>query len=373
MFHEFYIDNVKVLIPAELDLKYLYIEVTNRCNLRCEMCFKQYWEDEEGDMDYALFLKILDDAEKFPDLRLIYFGGVGEPTVHPKFMDMVREVKKRGYAVGISTNGFLLTDERIKELVELGVDLVYISLDTLPVQPTKLGHVMPSVTVDRLKKLMRAKKEKKSEIPHVGVEVVVTKENYMQMVEIAEYLSQFDINSLLFSNIIPVNEEHSKLIVYDGSVNLEPYINQMHARGYKGFLLKLPEFELRTERHCDFIEKKVAVVRWDGEVAPCYRFLHNYPEYIFGREKKVMAYSFGNVRDKSLMEIWTSREYSWFRFLVKNAIYPSCTDCSLVDSCSFAQDTQSDCWSNSPSCGDCLWARRIVLCPVPMEMNGKFW
>ena len=82
----------KVIVKPKLDMKYLYIETTSRCNLHCEMCFKQYWEDSEGDMDWELFLKILDDAKEFPELKMIYFGGIGEPSVHPRFMDMVREV-----------------------------------------------------------------------------------------------------------------------------------------------------------------------------------------------------------------------------------------------------------------------------------------
>lgn len=371
--HRFSFDNSLILIPKEPDLKYLYIEITNRCNLRCEMCFKQYWEDKEGDLDYNLFLKILDDAKEFPELEMIYFGGIGEPTVHPRFMDMVKEVKKRGYALGMSTNGFLLTDKRIKELVELGTDLIYISLDAIPTQETRIGHIMPSVAVDRIKKIVEEKKRQGKDFPHIGVEVVITKENYWQMPHIADYLGDLGIDVLLFSNIIPIEKKHADQIVYDGSVDLQPYINELYAKAYKQFLLKLPEFQLRTERHCDFVEKKVAVVRWDGEVAPCYRFLHTYPEVIFGREKKVYAYSFGNVRDKSLKEIWTSRDYAWFRFVVKNALYPSCTDCPLVDSCSFVEDTNADCWSNTPSCGDCLWARRIVMCPIPEKGVKGFW
>ncbi len=369
----FHFDDVAIHIPCKPDMHYLYLEITSRCNLRCEMCFKQYWHDREGDMDYSLFLKILDDASEFPDLRMIYFGGIGEPTVHPRFMDMVREVKKRGFAVGISTNGFLLTEKRMKEIVDLPVDLIFMSLDTLPVQPTGIGHVVPGITLDRIKRIVEMRKLRKSEIPHVGVEVVLTKENYKEMGRIAKILGEYDVDSVLFSNIIPVNKEHAKLILYDGSVDLELYLDELQRNAYHGYVLRVPEFRLRTERHCEFVEKKVAVVRWDGEVAPCYRFLHTYPEYVNGREKVVYAHTFGNVRYRSLREIWTSKDYSWFRFIVKNAIYPSCTDCPLVDSCEFVHDTRRDCWGNEPSCGDCLWARRIVMCPIPVESLGKFW
>ncbi len=371
--HVFHIDDAEVHIPEAPDLRYLFVEITNRCNLRCEMCFKQYWEDKEGDMPMALFLKILDDAKEFPDLKMIYFGGIGEPTVHPHFMDMLREVKKRGFAVGVSTNGFLLTEKRMREFVELGVELMYISLDSIPVQPTDVGHIMPGVTLDRLAKLNRIKEELNTEFPHVGVEVVVTKENYRLLGSIARTLGEYDINTLLLSNIVPITAEHEKMVVYDGSVDIEPYLKEVYDAAYSGFLLRMPEFMLRTERHCDFVDKKVSVVRWDGEVAPCYRFLHTYPEYVFGREKRVEAHSFGNVKEKSLREIWTSRDYTWFRFAVKNALFPSCTDCPLVDSCDYVHGTRADCWANEPSCGDCLWWRRIVQCPIPIEMNGKFW
>lgn len=370
--HKFDLNGAFVLIPKKPDLRYLYIEITNRCNLRCEMCFKQYWQDREGDMDWDLFIKILDDAEELPELEMIYFGGIGEPTIHPRFMDMVREVKRRGFALGISTNGFLLTDKRIEELVKLGVDLIYFSMDSVPTQPVDIGHIKPDYTGARIKKILEVKKKLGSDVPHIGVEIVATKENYKELPEIAHYVGSLGIDTLLISNIIPIAKEHADMIVYNGSVDMKPIVNKLQAI-YHGYLHKTAEFSLKTERHCEFVEKKVAVVRWDGEVAPCYRFLHTYPEIVFGREKMVLAYSFGNVRERSIADIWTSRDYSWFRFVVKNSLYPSCTDCSLNESCSFVQDTQSDCWGNIPSCADCLWSRRIVLCPIPEKGMKGFW
>ena len=370
--HLFDLSDYKVLIPKKPDVRYLYLEITNRCNLRCEMCFKQYWEDPEGDMDWGLFLKVLDDAEELPELEMIYFGGIGEPTVHPRFMDMVREVKKRGFALGISTNGFLLTDKRIEELVKLGLDLIYFSIDSVPTQPVDIGHIRPDYTSSRIREIQEVKRKLGSDVPHIGVEVVATKENYQELPEIAHYVGSLGVDTLLISNLIPITQEHAGLIVYDGSVDMKPIVDKLEAI-YHGYLHKIAEFSLRTERRCEFVDKKVAVVRWDGEVAPCYRFLHTYPEIVLGREKKVYAHSFGNVRERSLAEIWTSREYSWFRYVVKNALYPSCTDCPLNESCSFVQDTNYDCWGNTPSCADCLWSRRIVLCPIPERGIKGFW
>lgn len=371
---EFSIEMGKVWLNDIPDASYLYLEVTNRCNLNCKMCFKQSWEDEEGDMDMSLFLKILDDADEFQDLRMIYFGGIGEPLVHPRFLEMVRLARERGHAVGISTNGFLLTDEEISSFIDLEVDLIYFSMDAIPVMPTALGHAISEDTSEKLARLRDMKNERRSDLPHIGVETVITKENYQHLFELAEYTKQFEIQAMIFSNLLPTNKAFSDLIVYDGSVDLSDQLHKVYLKSCedRGFLLRLPEFSLRTERHCDFIERKTTVIRWDGEVAPCYRFLHTYPEVVYGREKRVSAISFGNVGQNSLREIWTDRPYLWFRYLVSHALFPSCTDCPLVDACAYVKGTDMDCWSNMPSCGDCLWARKIVLCPIPVEAFGKF-
>ncbi len=371
---EFSMDLGRICLEEKADLTYLYVEISNRCNLNCKMCFKQSWKDEEGDMDYGLFMKILDDTAEFPDLRMIYFGGIGEPLVHPAFMDMVREVRKRGISVGVSTNGSLVTDQVISEFIDLQVDLVYFSMDVIPMMPTEVGHVISENTVNRLKRFKEMKIARDSDLPHIGVESVITKENSRQIADLAGFLTEFEIQALIFSNLLPSSDTFSDLIAYDGSVDLSEELHKVYLKSCedRGFLLKLPEFTLRTERHCDFVEKKTAIVRWDGKVAPCYRFLHTYPEIIFGRKKQVTAHTFGDLSRSSLKEIWTSRDYLWFRYVVSHSLYPSCTDCSLMDACAYVQDTEMDCWSNMPSCGDCLWSRKIVLCPIPVAAFGKF-
>ncbi len=372
--HEFSMDQGKICLEEKTDLAYLYLEITNRCNLACNMCFKQSWNDTEGDMTWDLFEKALRDTTEFPHLKMIYFGGIGEPFVHPQFLDMVREARRQGIRVGISTNGFLLTDEIMREFIELQVDLIYFSMDVIPMMPTKIGHAISTNTVEKLRRFKELKISLGSDLPHLGVESVVTKENYHQIGALADYLTEFDIHALILSNLLPSTAAFSDLIAYDGTVDLSDQLHQVYLTSCedRGFLLKLPEFTLRTERHCDFVEKKTAIVRWDGEVAPCYRFLHTYPEIIFGRTKQVTAHSFGNLSHTSLKRIWTSREYLWFRYVVQHALYPSCTDCTFMEACAYVQGTEMDCWSNMPSCGDCLWSRKIVLCPIPVESFGKF-
>jgi len=364
--------NAKVTIEPKPDLKYLFLEITGRCNLNCPMCFKKSFRDTEGEMPFALYEKIMEDCRAFPELELIYLGGIGEPTFHPDFEAIAKDIKSRGYALGLSTNGTLLTDEMIGFLVGIGLDVVYFSMDTLPGNPMSLGHASSEKVLEVIRKISEIKKAMKRDAPSMGIEVVATKENYKDLPEMVRLFTRLGVQSVIISNLLPVDESQLDYILYDESVDMTKIENKLHALSGRGLAIRLPAFRFKTERRCDFDESISAVIRYDGCVFPCYRLLHSYDEYIFGRKKKVEAHSFGNAGDSSLHDIWTSREYTWFRFIMKNYVYPSCTDCSLRDACDFVLSTEQDCWGNSPSCGDCLWARNLILCPVPKKTASRY-
>ncbi|MEM0021382.1 MAG: tungsten cofactor oxidoreductase radical SAM maturase [Fervidicoccaceae archaeon] len=352
------------IVKGELDLKLLYIEPTTRCNLSCKICFKQHWFDKEGDMDWNLFKKLIEESADFPKLRTVIFGGIGEPTVHPRIADMVSEAKKRGLKVAITTNGLFLSTSSLLNLVSRGIDSIYFSVDALPSSWNPMQHVGSKVVLDRIRALDKWRTENSKNL-HIGAQIVVTKLNYMDIPSMVNLLRSMNVNEIIVSNILPTSKEHVELIVYDGSHDMKKIEEELSLLASRGARIRMPYFQLKTERRCLFDENNATVVRWDGEVSPCYRFLHSYKEYIFGREKKVEMVSFGNIREKSLKEIWLSRDYVRFRFVTRNYFYPSCTDCSLRDSCDFVKSSNLDCWGNSPSCADCLWARNLVHCPVP--------
>lgn len=55
----------------------------------------------------------------------------GEPLLYPAFNEIVGYARNLGFAVAITTNGFLLDNKRIEELSELGVYSVIISLHSV--------------------------------------------------------------------------------------------------------------------------------------------------------------------------------------------------------------------------------------------------
>jgi MoaA/NifB/PqqE/SkfB family radical SAM enzyme len=104
-------------------LRLLTVEVTKRCNARCEFC--DYWREPPGPEleDYAPIVR------RFAPLVVTFSGG--EPLVRRDFAEVVRKVRAADPAVYLSmvTNGALLTLERARELRAAGIDQLSISLD----------------------------------------------------------------------------------------------------------------------------------------------------------------------------------------------------------------------------------------------------
>jgi MoaA/NifB/PqqE/SkfB family radical SAM enzyme len=77
-------------------------------------------------MDFEMFKKIID---QFSWLEYILLQNWGEPLLQPKIFDMIKYAKDRGIKVFMYTNGTLLTSEKIKQLIDSGIDGITISID----------------------------------------------------------------------------------------------------------------------------------------------------------------------------------------------------------------------------------------------------
>lgn len=356
----------EVAIQRKTNIKKVYIEITNRCNLSCKMCFRNFQKDPMGEMSFENFKLILNQVKDLEDVEVIYLGGIGEPTYHPDFSRMLSILKDTPYKIQISSNGTLIKKYE-EELIKNKVDLITISIDSpnpliyKDIRGTEFHNVF-----DNIQSLNKKKEELGSALPNVAVEVLVMKGNIKDLINLIRLAGNLNVSSIIFSNPVPLSLKLSDEIVY-GQCESEEYkelVNKMQSEAGKYRInIKIPEFSLKTERVCQFIASNSVVIKWDGSVAPCYRFLHSYPECIFKRKKMVQSYSFGNVFKEHLRDIYLKREFVEFRFSVLSSNYPSCIDCNLRDACDYAKESLVDCWGNSPSCGDCLWSRGIIQCP----------
>lgn len=112
------------------------IDVTNRCNLRCPVCFAnaaasgRLYEPTQDEI--RQMLKNFRNLKPNPCLAIQYAGG--EPTVRKDIVDLIKMAKEEGFThVQIATNGLKLAfkENFAKDLKEAGLNTVYLSLMVL--------------------------------------------------------------------------------------------------------------------------------------------------------------------------------------------------------------------------------------------------
>jgi MoaA/NifB/PqqE/SkfB family radical SAM enzyme len=105
----------------------LYLEVTNRCNLRCRTCPQFFGMAERfHDLTWDRFLAITD---QFPYIRRVVLHGIGEPLLNPDLGRMIRHLKQRGAYVLFNSNGLLLRGRKAHDLAGSALDELRVSVD----------------------------------------------------------------------------------------------------------------------------------------------------------------------------------------------------------------------------------------------------
>jgi Fe-coproporphyrin III synthase len=303
----------EVILHKNDHLEKLYIELTNRCNFSCRMCFRNNFAAPFGAMSDRVFDALLETIRTLPRLERALVGGIGEPLLHPRFREVIVALKARGAIVDLQTNGVLLTNELIDFLLDQDVDQVITSYECGAV-----GHVQATGLKDTLRRLSNRRRERRGggsrpNHPRITLEWILTWDTIDRLESEAREMVSLGVNEFILSNLLPMEEsmaDQSLLLSSEtgradrvayarGGDILEPFIDALRYRA----TVQRPEFHLNTERACPFVDRNAMVIRHDGEATPCYRLLHESREFFQGRWRTVRSHSFGNIVHTPALEI----------------------------------------------------------------------
>lgn len=107
-------------------LKSIQLEITRRCNLRCQHC---YLEDYLGENELTTqeVFDLIDQAAAIGVTSFHITGG--EPLVRKDLKEILAYIKDKGLYGQLYTNGTLLNDKFIEYLKDMNISVVKISLD----------------------------------------------------------------------------------------------------------------------------------------------------------------------------------------------------------------------------------------------------
>lgn len=319
-------------------------------------------------MSGDVFERLLDDIQEFSKPPEVFFGGYGEPLSHPDIIDMIQRVKILGVRVGLVSNGTLLSPVLSQDLIQSGLDKLWISLDDIHQDSILEGQ--GTHTRQNVQKNLEEFLDLEHDLqvgPEVGLVFVLTKSNASQAKDVVDMGIRLGVKSFFITNLEALSEEMADETPYQ----LDQFRRPGSWRTAQSNLIK--EFQgadngiviegslVNPTTHCPFAEKGELVLRWDGEVSPCLPLLYDHSSFVGSWERHVDSYSIGNIQGKSIQVIWTDQKYIDLRerLLVENfSPCLSCRDCWL------SEDNHLDCMGyEHPTCGGCLWAGGLITCP----------
>ena len=368
-------------------LKRVYVEVTNKCNLNCSTCMRNVWDVKFGYMTEETFERILASFQDLPNKPELFFGGYGEPLSHPRILDMIQHAKELGHRVSLITNGILLTERVANRLIELKLDMLWVSMDGASPEcymDVRLGDALPRI-IDNLKYL-QVKKYRTfgasnwAGYPKLGIAFVAMKRNIHNLNEVIRLGNRLGAVEFSISNVLAHDHTLLDENLYMRSLDMvvgqeiRPLVHMplMDIRPdtvdvLSNILKNMNRLELtgsllnQNTDQCPFVERGSASIRWDGMVSPCLPLLYTHTHFLDDRERTSREYFVGNIREKSLLEIWKDENYSALRKRLQDFDFSPCAFCN---SCEMANENLEDCFGNlQPACGGCLWARGLIRCP----------
>ena len=327
-------------------LKKLYAELSSACNFSCKMCFRHNWFDEKIGLMSDDAVNILKENITAGSFETVFFGGMGEPLLHPRLPELIAFSHNLGKKTEIITNASLLTKEMSEKLVKSGLDRLWVSMDGFSkesYEKIRLGSIFELIR-NNLSDFNLIKNN-----TSLGLTFVIMKENEYELDNINAFADSVNADIINLSHMLPGAPVSKEDVIYDKSYSI-------------GKMKRFTEtVEEKKQNHCPFIVDGVCFVRWDGEVLPCMQLLHNTYTYLYTEKRKIYSKSFGNILKSSLSDIWNKEDYKSFRQRVSDFQFPCCTICQ---GCEDRLENLTDCMYNiSPTCGACLWAQGIIRCP----------
>ena len=318
-------------IPAPVQIHFV---ISDLCNHDCSFCAyrmsgyptsQMFLEEKDGVLraphrfiPLHKALSILDDAREM-GIKAIQFTGGGEPTAHPDHLTIIHHCTELGLDLALVTNGSLLKERLIDELMLAKWCRISIDAGTRASYSTirRVRDGMFDRVLSNVKDLVDAKNRNNSEIL-IGLGYVVTQENYGEVDKFISIASDLGVDNIRISAAFTNERFDYHKAIYPKTRELIDKAKQSHP--------DLKIFDLYNDRVIDLQKRPassfcgymylVTYIGADMNVYRCCTTSYNQ----FGL--------LGSLRDVGLKDFWFSEDNA---AKMRNFDATECVNCMFND------------------------------------------
>ena len=201
-----------VLLLHILKLRYLFLrfDPVMACNLSCRMCYfsdKEFRKNNKG-----VFQS--DEIERiakifFPRTLQVVFGCGAEPTLYKNFPNLVKIAKSYGVPyVGLVSNGQLIEEEHIRQLIDYGLDELLLSIHG--VRKTTYENLMTNSNYEKFHAVLNSFNSIKSELgvssPKLRLNYTVNPDNLDELSDFFKVYGNYNIATLQVRPVMDIGQ-----------------------------------------------------------------------------------------------------------------------------------------------------------------------
>ena len=331
--------------------KIIQISISDACNFKCTSCWIHgpnvaaddnnleallFRDSKPQVMDVKVYERLIADLKKNPGPVSLSFCGKGEPTLHPRFLDMVKFAYINGLPSNVTTNGSGLTIDILKALREMQVTL-NISLNAYSQESHQIFSNIQKDFFTSIIEMIRFFRAAEY-IGFISLSFVIGSHNIgsiKRMAELSADILPFGSainfypewthsgnpeNRVSSGQIVTLLEELTDIIDILCNSNISHNLNLLPYVLYGISVSKEadePTRDYYMQNPCSTVDNFMVVLA-DGRAVPCCR----------------SAYVYGNINERSIFDIWSDPKSIEFRFKAKNiATFKKEAPCSHCFSC----------------------------------------
>jgi len=277
--------------------------LTRRCSYRCVYCYGMLQANDEKLMTKDVIFRFLDDAAEI-GVKGISFVSDGESTCSPHLYDAILRGKANGLDMALGTNGYLLKDDRLEDILPA---LTYLRFNISAGDAKRYAEIHGCKEacyhkiVDTIKKAVQIKKANNLDVT-VGLQMVLLPEFSDQIIPLAKLGRDLCVDYLVIKHCSD-DEEGSLGVDYDKYHKMVDVLKEAEGYSEGDYLVKAKWSKIlsggkRSYNQC-YGPPFIMQFSGSGLVAPCGMLFND----------KYKKFHIGNIAEKSFKEIWQSERY----------------------------------------------------------------
>ena len=212
--------------------------LTRACTYRCIYCYGQLQANDERRMTRDVIFRFLDDAADI-GVKAISFVSDGESTCSPHLYDAILRGYKNGLDMALGTNGYLLKDDRLEDVLPA---LTYLRFNVSAGKAEDYAaiHGCPPSHFDKvcetIKRCVNVKRQKGLDVT-LGLQMVLLPELKRHILPLVELGKRLEVDYLVIKHCSD-DEEGSLGVDYSKYDDMVDDLKEAESHSNRQYLVK---------------------------------------------------------------------------------------------------------------------------------------